>query len=287
MKKSLLITIRDASSCSQGVRFVSSFFGGQQNIELTLFYLMGQSVVEQGISEMWDDVRGDNLALPARIEKAFALCGNALRQKGFVDGQIRKVTRKARWGTVRDIVEEGEKGLYDAVVLGKRSTSFVEDLISGNKGHEILKKELAGPVWFCRDPEEGRRHVLLCLDGSGRGARIADHVGFMLQGEEGHTITLFHVDKGQGLDRQRMFEEARQVLSSYGIGPDRLEQKVKKSLRGAAAAILNEADQGRYAAIAMGSVGRTIKRGMYEALVGSKCRQVFNDLDKAALWIVP
>lgn len=287
MQKSLLITIRDTASCSQGVRFVSSFFTNLLPVELTLFYVVPKNVEEQRVSELWDDAKSDNIALPSATEKAFNLCSSTLRKKGFSDGQVKKVVRRSQVGTVQDIIQEAKNGLYDAVILGKRSTLFMEDIICGNKGHEILEKELASPVWFCRDPEEGRKNVLLCLDGSEAGEQVADHVGFILQGEEQHSVTLFHVDKGQALDKEQMFTRATEVLASYGIAAERIRPALVKSLRGVAAAILSEADKGRYAAIAMGSIGRTAKKGVYDKIIGSKCKNLFNDIDKAALWVVP
>ncbi|PLX47361.1 MAG: hypothetical protein C0613_14315 [Desulfobulbaceae bacterium] len=287
MQKSLLVTLRDITSCSQGVRFVSSFFHNRQYVELTLFYLVGRVAAEQQVSELWDNARGDNIALPSGAAKALALCRSNLIKKGFAEKQIKQVTRRMQAGTIQDIIHEAQNSLYDAVILGKRSTSFVEDIICGNKGHELLEKELASPVWFCRDPEEGRKDVLVCLDGSEVGEKVADHVGYILQGEEQHGVTLFHADKGQGVDKQKMFARVGEIFASYGIGAGRIRQVVVKPLLGVASAILAESDKGRYAAIAMGSIGRSADKGMYEKIVGSKCKNVFNEIDKAALWLVP
>ncbi len=269
MQKNLLVTLRDITSCSQGVRFVSSFFHNPQNIELTLFYLVGGVVPEQQASELWDDARGDNIALPSEAEKALALCRSSLIKKGFAEKQIKKVTRRIQAGTIQDIIYEAQNSLCDAVLLGKRSTSFVEDIICGNKGHELLEKELASPVWFCRNPEEGRKNVLVCLDGSEVGEKVAGHVGYMLQGEEQHGVTLFHADKGQGIDKQKMFARVGEIFASYGIGAERIRQVVVKPLLGVASAILSESDKGSYAAIAMGSIGRTADKRMYEKMVVS------------------
>lgn len=287
MQKSLLVTLRDITSCSQGVRFVSSFFHNSRNIELTLFYLVSRLVAEQQVSELWDDAGGNNMALPSGAEKAFALCRSVLLKKGFSEEQIKKVTRRMQAGTIQDIIHEAQNSLYDAVILGKRSTSFVEDIICGNKGHELLEKELATPVWFCRDPEEGRKDVLVCLDGSEMGEKVADHVGYIVQGEEQHGITLFHADKGQGVDKRKMFDRVVEIFASYGIGAARIRHVVVKPLLGVGSAILAESDKGSYAAIAMGSKGRTAHKGMYEKIVGSKCKNVFDEIDKAVLWLVP
>lgn len=286
MQKSLLIAVRDTTSCSQGVRFAGSFFKNHTDLTLTLFYVMTQAMAWESLDDPWAEKKDDVAMLPPEIKKVFALCSKALGDKGFAEEQIRRVARKKSKDTIQDIIKECKNELYDAVILGKRSTSFVEDILYGNKGHDMLAKDLAAPVWFCRDPDESRQNVLLCVDGSAIGERVADHVGFILQGEEQHSVTLFHVDKGQGVSQEQAFGEATAVLKSYGIPDERITRASVKSGR-VTNAILAMAEQGKFAAIAIGSLGRTAKKGMYDKIIGSKCQNIFNDIDKAALWIVP
>lgn len=286
MQKSLLIAVRDTVSCSQGVRFAGSFFENHKELTLTLFYVMTGNMAWESLDDPWAEKKDEIAMLPSEIKKVFALCSKALAKKGFAEEQIKQVARKKQRETIQDIIKECQNGLYDAVILGKRSTSFVEDIICGNKGHEILEKELAAPVWFCRDPDESRKNVLLCVDGSAAGMNVADHVGYILQGEDQHSVTLFHVDKGQGVDQENAFLDATDVLKSYGIAEARINRAVVKSIR-VTNAILEAAEQGKFAAIAIGSLGRTASKGVYERIIGSKCKNIFNDIDKAALWIVP
>ncbi len=286
MQKSLLIAVRDTTSCSQGVRFAGSFFKNHQDLNLSLFYVMTQNTAWESEDDPWAEKKDDVSILPPEINKVFTLCSKALQKKGFAEEQIKKIARRKSRDTIQDIIKECKNELYDAVILGKRSTSYVEDILCGNKGHEILEKELAAPVWFCRDPDESRKNVLLCVDGSAIGDKVADHVGFILQGEESHSVTLFHVDKGQGINQEQAFMAATAILQSYGIPETRINRKSVKSMR-VTNAILEMAEQGKFAAIAMGSIGRTAKKGMYELIIGSKCKNIFNEIDKSALWIVP
>lgn len=285
-KKNLLIAIRDSTSSSQGVRFAGSFFKNHADLIITLFYVIQKPLSEHLRIDPWADDLAASVALPQDVEKTFSLCSKVLRQKGFPENQIQKISRRKQSGTVSDIISEGRHGLYDAVLLGKRSTSFLENILNGNKGHEVMEKELSSPVWFCRDPDENRRNVLLCLDGSAIGEKIADHVGYILQDEEHHCVTLFYVDKGQDVDQEIIFAEATDVLKSYGLPAERIKKLTVKALR-VTRAILDQAEQGKFAAIAIGSVGRTVNKGIYEQLIGSKCKNIFDQIDKATLWIVP
>lgn len=286
MQKSLLIAVRDATSCSQGVRFVGSFFRNHTDLALTLFYVMNRSMAWESLDDPWVKKNDDVSMLPPEMKKVFTLCCHSLEQKGFAEGQINKVFRKKSRETMQDILQECKTGLHDAVILGKKSTSFVEDFLCGNRGHDVLEKDLTAPVWFCRDPDESRENVLLCVDGSAVGERVADHVGFILQGEDRHSVTLLYVDTGQGVKPEKVFAETAAVLQSFGISESRIHRATVKSIR-VANTILKMAEQGKFAAIALGSVGRTAPKGVYGRIIGSKCKHIFDEIDKAALWIVP
>ncbi|MDA3970858.1 MAG: universal stress protein [Desulfobulbaceae bacterium] len=285
-QKSLLITVRDAISCSQGVCFVGSFFKKQDDLLLTLFYVMPNPVPDQSMMDPWADDNAIVSVPPSEIAEVFTLCTNVLLKKGFSEKQIEKVARKKQSGTVQDIISEGEKGLYDAIILGKKSTSFLKNILSRSMGDDILEKELTAPVWFCRDPDENRKNVLLCLDGSPMGEKVADHVGYVLQNEDHHSVTLFYVDKGQGVDQEKIFRDATEVLNSYGIADARINTSTVTSLR-VTNAILAKAEREKFAVIAIGSIGRTATKGICDRIVGTKCKNIFNEIDKAALWIVP
>lgn len=285
-QKSLLITVRDTISCSQGVRFVGSFFKKHDDLMLTLFYVMPNPVSDQSMMDPWAEENTSVSVFPSAIAKVFTLCTNVLLKKGFSENQIHKIARRKQSGTVQDIISEGKRGLYDAVILGKKSTSFLENIFAGNMGHDILEKELAAPVWFCRDPDETRKNVLLCLDGSSMGEKVADHVGYILQNENHHSVTLFYVDKGQRVDQEKIFLDATAVLKSYSIPDDRINKSTVTSLR-VTNTILAKAEREKFAVIAIGSIGRTATKGICDRIIGTKCKNIFNEIDKTALWIVP
>ena len=286
IKKSLLLTLRDKVSCSQGVQFVGSFFQNPSALMTTFFYVLPQTISKQKISEMWGEDRSSIEALPPEIVEVFSLCGNVLKDKGFLASQIRKIARKKQTGTIQDIIREGKDGLYDAIVFGKKGSNFLEDILYGNLGHEVLEKELAAPVWFCRDPDATRKNVLICLDGSPLGERVADHVGYILHGETHHSVTLLHIDKGQGVNQEKAFHDAIVMLKSYGLTDERIHTSTVKALR-VTNTLLESAEQGKFAAIAIGSVGRTASMGICQRIVGAKCKNIFNEIEKTALWIVP
>ena len=118
------------------------------------------------------------------------------------------------------------------------------------------------------------------------GLRVADHVGFVLQGEVHHKITLLHVDKGQKIDNVTLFADAKKILVDYGVHEENILTKVIHSHR-VVNTILKTIDKGSFAVLAVGLSGRTEKKGLEKLLAGEKCKRIFEGIDKSSLWIVP
>ncbi len=286
-RKSFLIAARETRSCPQGVRFVGTFFNSKEQLETTLLYIVDSTAASSASLCMWEGDPGDeNVKASGSTEKGMSVCEKFLLRRGFEKDQIRKMVKARQVSTSLDILTEGKKGFYDAVILGKRSTTFLEDLVTGNVGNEILSSGIELPIWFCRDIEEDRGNVLLCLDGSGACFRAADHVGYILDGETEHDVTLLHVDKGQGLDPEELFKGALKILEEHGVSRDRISTKVTRSSR-VVKTILKETEKGSYAAVVMGWTGRTEKKGLSRWFAGEKSQTVLDEIRGAAIWIVP
>ena len=286
MRKHLLIAIRDSKLCPQGIRFVGNFFQKPKKIEISLLYLTAGSA-SQASGTMWEDGEDTNLeSVSARENQCFAIAKRNLLRKGYVESDIKTKIRATVKGTGRDILSEGSSGYYDAVVLGSRASSFLEGLVMGDVGRQILEHGVTFPIWFCRDIEEDRRDILLCLDGSKTSDKVADHVGYMLEGEAKHSITLLYIDKGQGLDTKEIFARATDILIEHNFPLEKITSKIISSSR-VVHSILRTVEKEKYAVVALGWAGRTPQTGIRKWLAGEKCREVLHNIKKVALWIVP
>ncbi len=188
-------------------------------------------------------------------------------------------------GVAKDILREGKDGLYDAVVLGKRSSSILEDMITANVGLEVLEKSLECPIWFCRDPEQGAKNVLVCLDGSRVSLKVVDHVGYILE-EENHSVTLLHINNNSTVDISRTFEQAETILRSYNFSQDRIHNKIIESNR-VVKIILGQVKKQEFGVVAIGWTGRTPKKGLRKWIAGEKCNKLFTEIEHSSLWIIP
>lgn len=288
MKRHLLVTISDDASALYGVRFVSSFFTNKQCIDLTLYssYPRGAEVWEE---EKSFDTLQDASVCTDRNEVRYRQVAEAARKHlqdaGFPAAclDIRCLPRAHT--KAMDIIQEGERGLYDAVVLGRRAVAWLERLLDESTSCRLLMDGTGCPVWVCRHPEPGRRGVLLCLDGSESAYHMADHVGFMLSEESAHPVTMLHlrrVGKVCKSEPHEIFSRGRRILEDSGLPPELIREKVVETPK-VVRAILAEADQGGYAAVAVGRTGSD-ESFLQRMFMGSVSHELLRELNKAVLW---
>lgn len=287
MRRHVLVTVSDDPHAMQGVRFVCGFLL-ERDVELTLFYTAPRP------AEVWAEERDhwrleeyDTRAAANRERgrRALDAAMDMLLEAGFDEALVQAKLTMRGVTTGADILRECEQGRYDAVALGRSGAAGLESLMHESVTRDILDRGFVAPLWVCRSWAPGRDGVLLCLDGSGASLRMADHVGFMLEAQPAHRVTLFAVS-GRGPlgagDPAPVFARAREILAENGVGPDRVDEATATG--GAAGAILAEAARGAYAVVATGRTGQG--RGLLRRVfMGSVSTALLRDLDGAALWV--
>jgi nucleotide-binding universal stress UspA family protein len=272
MHKHLLLTISDDPSSLYGVKFVNNFFKNKDTVRFTLFFIAPRSG------------RDVEFELDQHVEESCDLALESARQRllldGFVEENISCKVKKRSMSKVKDIIREANQGLYDALVLGRRGISRLEELINDSVSMRVLEQERKSPIWICREPDPGRTNVLLCVDGSEPALHIADHVGFMVQNEDAHTITLFHVNL-PGNKNQAIVDQAREELIKNGIASERIKVKTVAGSN-ADQLIAQEASNGKYAIVAAGYAEKP-KSGLFR--LGSTSKKLCYNLKGAALWL--
>ncbi len=284
MQKQVLVTVSDDLSSLYGVRFIRSFFKSKSAMKISLLYV--SPIIDPAVRNSTDHSRVDRKTAEGyrkRGQQAMDAAREVLTAGGYSPELIECKFMHKQHGTVKDIINEGKKGLYDAVVVGRRGFTLLEDFVSQSVSKGILGSQVDFPIWVCRMPEEQRRNVLLSVDGSEPSLRIADHVGFMLKEETNHSITIMHVDTGNGGSIDSMLEQARATLVANGIGEERIDTSVVRSNR-VVPSILSEVEKKSYAILAVGRVG-VHKSAIKQWLVGSTSMKLVEELDKAVLWV--
>jgi hypothetical protein len=294
MNKHFLVTVSSDADNLCGVRFVSSFFNNQSEHSVTLLHIcrLDCDNMTKSLTEMWqnpDEQRQCNLTggLKRALDKAHEL----LSQGNFsVDRTITK-TAVERYGKVKDILTEGSQGYYDAIVLGKRA-SYALQWMFERPAEELAQAMIRDsccdvPLWICPESEPGRQNVLLCVDGSDNAYRAVDHVGFILSGEDQHSITLLHVNNNTTRESAEIFTRAEEILHGHNIGDERLRRNSTWGLS-VSRTIQSEAAKGGYAAVALGMHGSREKGLLKDyILAGGTTAKLIGKIEKTALWCCP
>jgi len=284
MEKHLLLTVSENASALHGVRFVAYFFDNLKDMKVTLYFTAItperplHDTAEHKLSGQQTRARQE------RGEQALQHAKEVLYRHGFKDDHLAVKFNFGSQSKASDIIFEAERGLYDAVVLGRRGVSWLEEAMGESVSRQLLEDTLAFPLWICRQSQQNRRNVLLCVDGSASSLRMADHVGFMLANQRGHEITMFTVEKEeQDRPYEAIFDDCKDILRENGVDDSRVHAKVS-SKSNVAATILEEAERGGYAVVAMGRTGAG--GGLLQRFfMGSASSTLFKQLTGAVLWV--
>ena len=131
-----------------------------------------------------------------------------------------------------------------------------------------------------------RKNVLVCVDGSEESLRAVDHVGYILSLQDQHTITIFHVENGAGLDSDEIAKKSIKILREHAITDDRISTVTTWGLN-IAGTITSYAEKAGFSAIAVGLHG--IDQGFMKRinLAGGTTTSLIERAEHISLWCCP
>ena len=295
MNKNFLVTISNDTNNLSGVQFICNFFKGDSGHHLTLLHICRQDspqAMSSTLGKMWDrpdeaNIEGQlTLGAKKAIDKSRQMLA---KSKVSIDKMVVKTVAE-RYGKVYDIITEGSKGLYDAVVLGKRASYALQWLVE-RPADEIAQSILKGnalyiPLWVCPEVSSEKKNVLVCLDGSDSSYRAVDHVAYMLAHQEQHNITLFYVKTAEGSDYDSYVAKANKILREHGVAESRVRVSSSWGLS-VAGTILGKAKSEKYAAIALGLCGND--HGLLKDfnLAGGTTSTIISKVENCSVWCCP
>jgi len=288
----LLLALSKHSKAGAGLQFVSNFFTAKDHVRLTLMHIPPSQAAVWAEETSYESLDVLETQAAAADKKGRMVVDEARRKliaAGFDKEKIEDKVSSPQMSKAHDIIREAREGRYDALVLGRRAQVGLADVMDHSLCREMLEglaDSISFPLWIGRLPEHGRKNVLLCADGSDPSDRMADHTGFILAREPGHTVTVFHVHdpaKSDPMDAECVVERTVDVLIEAGMPEERIAMMIRRGTN-PARLIQEEYDAGKYAAVAIGSAGSD--RGFWNKMfVGSVAQAVFKELHGAALWI--
>lgn len=287
MKKHLLITVSKDYTVQYAICFLAYFFKNKKDLLIDLLYIAPNP--RKNI--VLDSSAGQNVTEAKHLAATYKRHGfetlhkaqNMLLEYGFCAEQIKEDLQFRQTSTAQDIVYYARSGFYDALLLGRRGISLLEELIEDSVSKQVLNKKIDFPLWICRKPEKNRQNILLCTDGTPESLCVADHVGFIMQKHTEHKITIFHVQNNSSTAVSEIINKTKKQLVSNHYPEDMIEVKVVRG-KNTGHTILKYALNNNYAVIAMGRTGGH-QNTMSKLFMGSTSSYIFKNLDRVSLWV--
>ena len=284
MDRHFLIAVSENKSSLFGVRFVANFFVDKRNIKSTLFHALPKTPAVWGNERnLAADHRQKEQENQAAIkgEAALSVAKKECVSLGFPPDNIFSTLQKQEFSKVGDLIQEGEKGRYDAVVIGRRGLSMLEEAFEDSFSTDLFNQSFTFPVWLCRSSSPHRKNLLLYLDGSETSFRMTDHVGFMVSMEKHHRVDIL-ISK-ENADPASTLEKCKEILLGHGLSEELIQHKISPP-GNPAKIILDAVAKEHYAAVALGHSDKE-KSLLMRLFKNPVCSTLFKELQDAALWI--
>jgi nucleotide-binding universal stress UspA family protein len=309
VEKKVLLAVDDSLHSKNAVDYAVRVGAFARDLSYTLFYVqpsISQFLLEeartssQANAELKKVIRKNTAAARGILEKL----KEQMVRSGVDAARIELETEPKALGRAKDIIERGQQGLFDAIVVGRRGLTRTQKFFMGSLTANLVEHSRVIPLWVV-DGEVTAPGIILAVDGSESSLRAVDHLSFMLSGlPPENRITLFHVtpraadtcvvdfeERDSAIDAvvtrgdrrcvDQFYAHAFKKFQEAGIAEAQIE--VKTSRRGAniGKAILGEVQKGDYGTLVIGRRG--ISRAFF---MGSVSRHVIEKFSGRALWIV-
>lgn len=311
MERKLLVAIGNSGLDTITIDYLIRLFQDRSDISFHLLSVVPLSVVTES-QRLLCDVETVAATKPAAQKKRVAARHHQqglvtkLLKAGFTEKQISSEVSFSLAGISAVLLQQGQAGLYDALVLAKRDLALLQKMISGSISSELWEKNHSVPLWIINGTPASR-DFLLPVDCSQRTLSAADHLGFIMKGDPGIHITLFHscalLSEEQITPRDQFYEKwgkewcdehlkggedghfhfhaAEQILTENGFSPEQIHHDKNESGIEPAQMIVREVKKHSYSTIVMGrrlAKEKNIFKGVTD--------RVLANVHDVALWIL-
>lgn len=310
MKKKIAIAVDGSVPCNCAVRYAVTMLKRIPDGHCTLIHIqpmLSQYLTRdaerkpQAFKALQTLMNSHQEASRDLLEKA----RDQMVRRGLPGDRIEVCSLIRNNGVAEDLLDQCRVKSYDAICMGRRGISQLQELVMGSVTTTLLEHSPITPVWMV-DGEVPDSNILLAADGSPNSLRALDHLCFMLSGDPAAAIHMVHVkprfqefcevDINGGtaaaaeaviLDSDRrciddFHAQALGILKKNDFDPGRLTLQTVESRFSTAGAILDAAGKGGFGTLVMGRSG--FKKSLF---AGGVSRKVISKLKDMALWLVP
>ncbi len=196
MEIRILVAIGNTGLDDVTVDYLGTLFKGSGDVRFDLL-----SVVRiEGVTEsqrLLGDIASVALSHPIALKKKtvasthLSILKTKFQAAGFAEEQIDCQAVFAYSGVADTLLQKGQSGIYDAIILAKRDISSLQKMLLGSISATLWQKDHSVPLWIVSG-KPATLHFLVPVDSSLHTLDAVDHLAFILQGDEEAEVTLFH-----------------------------------------------------------------------------------------------
>ncbi len=309
MLRKFLVAVDGSVYSNNTLRYLGRLFADLDEIHCHLLCIVPCTVSATG--REWLDELDLLSTLSAESRKKFTAAKRYMNEavlqfgrRGISPNQVTTQVLISRMDIASDIVLEARKGLYDALIIGRRGLGKLEEMVMGSTSSRVMEKCSDVPIWIV-DGQVNSRRFLVPVDGSFHTLKAVDHLAFVLKNNPYAEITLFHsaamfgqmrsVDMDQCrellgprcndellADPESHFLIPERILLDSGFSPDKILRRTTTKGLYPSRQIVRQALMEEHGTIVMGRRTEDVKKGLF----GSVSDQVIAMAEDIAIWIV-
>ncbi len=197
MKRKILVAIDGSTFSSNALNYLSNLFADMEEITVHLLWVVANSSAMTGME--WLDERDKMTMISPQVRIKLSAAKRFMQEAvlqlgrhGIAPKQISTEVKLSKMGVAADILSEAQKGLYDALLIGRRGISKIEEVFMGSSlSVSMTEKCYNIPLWIV-DGKVHSKKFLLPVDSSFNSLKAADHLGFILQGNSHAQVSLLY-----------------------------------------------------------------------------------------------
>jgi nucleotide-binding universal stress UspA family protein len=309
MEKKLLIALDASIYSSNTLHYLEQLFAQLDDIRLHLLTVITCNPSEAASEwldelELMSTLSNEEQKRCVTAKKFLHKAVERLRRNGIAPEQVTTEVKISTTNPAAEVLNIARNGMFDALVIGRRGVSKLEELIMGSVSSTMFEKCHDVPVWIIDGIVDSRK-FLVPVDGSHFTLNAVDHLCFLLKDNPYAEVTLFHSssmfaqkqDLSMGYCNRLLSQEwcqeyghaddlyflaPRQMLINSGFPPGRIHRLETKKGMYPSRQIVRQALLDDFGTIVMGRRDKEIVKGVF----GSVTEKVVAMSVNTAVWVV-
>lgn len=120
-------------------------------------------------------------------------------REGVPEDVVDTVSQERMLGLSKDLIEYAYRDDYDAIVLGRRGLSRIQEVFMGSTSAQVVSHSLGTPVWIV-DGDVRPQRILVAVDHSRSANQLVEYVSLMCEGIKDIHVTFYRIYPDESME---------------------------------------------------------------------------------------